>query len=39
MVRELTGAETGVAQAALDQSGWVVKRALRRLRRHPTAKA
>jgi N-acetylmuramic acid 6-phosphate etherase len=39
MIRELTGAEAGVAQAALEQSGWVVKRALRRLRRRPAAQA
>ena len=39
IVCELTGAEADVAQAALSRSGWVVKRALRGLRRRPAAKA
>jgi N-acetylmuramic acid 6-phosphate etherase len=39
MVRDLTGAEADVAQAALERSGWVVKRALWRLRRCPATKA
>ena len=39
MVRELTGAEAAVAQAALERSGWVVKRALRGLPRRPAAHA
>ena len=33
IVRELTGAGDDTARAALERAGWVVKEALRRLRR------